>query len=331
MVLLILGGQALENLHRVLNGGLVHRHRLEPPLQSGVLLDGLAVLVEGGGANHLDLAPGEGGFQDVGGVHAALGVAGAHNVVNLVDHQNNVPQALHLVDKALHPALELAPELGAGHQSCQIQQVDLLVPQLEGHVALGDPLGQPLRDGGLTHTGLTDQAGVVLLAAVQDLHHPLDLLLPADHRVQLSLLGPLRQGDAVVLQIFALAVLRVLALLFPASGTAFLLAAALAALGGLAGEQAVQEGEGGGLALFLLFPGVLAAGQVLDILHAAHGLEHLIVERVQILVGNAHALHHIVHLGQAQLLGAFQAQALVGGLVPLHFGDEDNGHVLLAS
>ncbi|CAN4003274.1 Malate-2H(+)/Na(+)-lactate antiporter, partial [Dysosmobacter welbionis] len=136
VVLLILGGQALENLHRVLNGGLVHRHRLEPPLQSGVLLDGLAVLVEGGGANHLDLAPGEGGFQDVGGVHAALGVAGAHNVVNLVDHQNNVPQALHLVDKALHPALELAPELGAGHQSCQIQQVDLLVPQLEGHVAL---------------------------------------------------------------------------------------------------------------------------------------------------------------------------------------------------
>ena len=168
-------------------------------------------------------------------------------------------------------------------------------------------------------------------SAVQDLHHPLDLLLPADHRVQLSLLGPLRQGDAVVLQIFALAVLRVLALLFPASGTAFLLAAALAALGGLAGEQAVQEGEGGGLALFLLFPGVLAAGQVLDILHAAHGLEHLTVERVQILVGNAHALHHIVHLGQAQLLGAFQAQALVGGLVPLHFGDEDNGHVLLAS
>ncbi|CAN4047875.1 Stage III sporulation protein AD, partial [Dysosmobacter welbionis] len=38
VVLLILGGQALENLHRVLNGGLVHRHRLEPPLQSGVLL-----------------------------------------------------------------------------------------------------------------------------------------------------------------------------------------------------------------------------------------------------------------------------------------------------
>ena len=48
---------------------------------------------------------------------------------------------------------------------------------------------------------------------------------------ELALLGPLRQGDAVVLQIFALAVLRVLALLFPAPGTAFLLAAALACRG----------------------------------------------------------------------------------------------------
>ena len=60
--LLVLGRQALEDLHRVLDGGLVHRHRLEPPLQGGVLLDGLAVLIEGGGADHLDLAPGEGGL-----------------------------------------------------------------------------------------------------------------------------------------------------------------------------------------------------------------------------------------------------------------------------
>ena len=60
--LLILGRQALEDLHRVLDGGLVHRHRLEAPLQGGVLLDGLAVLVEGGGADHLNLAPGEGGL-----------------------------------------------------------------------------------------------------------------------------------------------------------------------------------------------------------------------------------------------------------------------------
>ena len=251
--------------------------------------------------------------------------------MDLVDHQDDVAQALHLVDEALHPALELAPELGAGHQGRQIQQIDLLVPQLEGHIALCDPLGQPLGDGSLAHAGLTDQAGIVLLTAVQDLHHPLDLLLPADDRVQLALLGPLGQGDAVVLQVFALAVFGILALFFPAAGAALFLTAALAALGGLTGEEPVQEGEGGGLALFLFLPKVLAAGQILNILHAVHGLEHLAVEGFQILVRNAHALHHVIHLGQAQLLCALQAQALVDGLVPLHLGDEHYGDILFTS
>ena len=109
------------------------------------------------------------------------------------------------------------------------------------------------------------------------------------------------------------------------------LTAALAALGGLTGEEPVQEGEGGGLALFLFLPKVLAAGQILNILHAVHGLEHLAVEGFQILVRDAHALHHVIHLGQAQLLCALQAQALVDGLVPLHLGDEHYGDILFTS
>ena len=57
-----------------------------------VLFNGLAVLVEGGGADDLNLPPGEGGLEDVGGVHAALGVSGAHDIVNLVDHEDDVAQ-----------------------------------------------------------------------------------------------------------------------------------------------------------------------------------------------------------------------------------------------
>ena len=60
---------------------------LEAPLQGGVLLDVLAVLIEGGGADDLELAPAQGGLEDIGGVHAALGIAGAHDVVDLVDDQ----------------------------------------------------------------------------------------------------------------------------------------------------------------------------------------------------------------------------------------------------
>ena len=44
------------------DGGLLHDDGLEPPLQSGVLLNVLAVLVEGGGPDDLELPPAEGGL-----------------------------------------------------------------------------------------------------------------------------------------------------------------------------------------------------------------------------------------------------------------------------
>ena len=86
--------------------------------------------------------------------------------MDLVDHQDDVAQLFDLVDEALHPLLKLAPELSPGHQRRQVEEVDLLIPQLEGHIPRNDPLGQALGNGGLAHAGLADETGVVLLAAV---------------------------------------------------------------------------------------------------------------------------------------------------------------------
>ena len=62
MVRLIVRGDPLYDPHTVLKGGLLHHHGLEAPLQGGVLFDVLAVLVEGGGADHLKLTPAQGGL-----------------------------------------------------------------------------------------------------------------------------------------------------------------------------------------------------------------------------------------------------------------------------
>ena len=142
--------------------GLAHGDGLEPALQGRVLLDVLAVLVQGGGADDADLAAGQSGLEDVGGVHGALGRACAHDGVQLVDEQDDVAGLLHLVDGVLDALLELAAVLGAGHHAGQVQRQDALVQQLLGHVAGGDALGQTLGDGRLAHAGLTDQHGVVL-------------------------------------------------------------------------------------------------------------------------------------------------------------------------
>ena len=67
--------------------------RLEAPLERGVLLDALAVLVERRRADAAQLAARERGLEQVGRVHRALGRAGADDGVQLVDEQDDLALA----------------------------------------------------------------------------------------------------------------------------------------------------------------------------------------------------------------------------------------------
>ena len=127
VVLLVALAQALEDLHGLLGGGLVDLDLLEAALQGGVALEVLAVLVERGRADRLQLAAGQGRLQDRGGVDRALGGAGADEVVELVDEEDDVAALGDLLHHLLQALLELAAVLGAGDQGGQVERVDLLV------------------------------------------------------------------------------------------------------------------------------------------------------------------------------------------------------------
>ena len=83
---LVIAAHALEDLDAVVDARLGHRDGLEAALEGRVLFDVLAVLGERRRADDLDLAARERGLEDVGGVHAALGIAGADDGMDLVDH-----------------------------------------------------------------------------------------------------------------------------------------------------------------------------------------------------------------------------------------------------
>ena len=70
--------------------GSLDEHRLEAPRQRRVLLDVLAVLVERGRADAVQLAARQRRLEHVGGVHRALGLAGADQRVQLVDEQDDL-------------------------------------------------------------------------------------------------------------------------------------------------------------------------------------------------------------------------------------------------
>ena len=200
VVRLVAVAQALQDLDGVGDGRLLHLDRLEAPLEGGVLLEVLAVLVEGGGADRLQLAPSQHRLEDGGGVDGTLGRAGAHQGVQLVDEQHDVATGADLLQDLLQALLEVAAVAAPGHQGAEVEGVELLALQRLGHVVGHDPLGQALDDGGLADAGLADEDGVVLGAARQHLHHPLDLLLAADDRVELALAGELGQVAAELVE-----------------------------------------------------------------------------------------------------------------------------------
>src|SRR5207249_5144542 len=75
-------------------------------------------------------------------------------------------------------------ELRTGDERAEVERDDALVLEGLGHVAADDALGEPLDDGGLADSGLADQDRVVLGPSREDLHHPADLVVAADDRVE---------------------------------------------------------------------------------------------------------------------------------------------------
>ena len=149
-------------------------------------------------------------LEQVAGVHGALALAGAHDVVQFVDEKDDLALAAgDLLEEGLQPLLELAAKLGARHHAAEVHGNEPLVLQRVGHVPGDDAPRQPLGDGGLADAGLADEHGVVLGAARQHLQGPPDLLVTADDRVELALPRPRGEVGAVFLQglVFALGVL----------------------------------------------------------------------------------------------------------------------------
>ena len=115
--------QAAQDGDGAFHRGFVHQHLLEAALQRGILLDVLAVLVQRGGADAMQLAARQRGLQHVAGIDRAFGLAGADHGVQLVDEDDDAAFVLRdFLQHALQPLLELAAILGAGEQRRHVER-----------------------------------------------------------------------------------------------------------------------------------------------------------------------------------------------------------------
>ena len=90
VVRLVAVAQSLEDVDGERHGGLLHLDRLEAPLEGGILLEVLAVLVDGGGTDGLELTAGQHRLQDRSRIDRTFGRTGTDQRVDLVDEQHDV-------------------------------------------------------------------------------------------------------------------------------------------------------------------------------------------------------------------------------------------------
>ena len=147
----------------------------------------LAVLVQGGCTDGLQFASSQHGLEDGGGVNRALCGTCTDEGVNLVNEQDDVAAGADFLQNLLQALFEVTAVARTCNQGAQVQGVQVLVLEGLRDVTVNDSLCQALHDGGLTDAGLTNQHGVVLGTAGEDLHDALHLLVAADDRVQLAL------------------------------------------------------------------------------------------------------------------------------------------------
>jgi hypothetical protein len=161
--------EAEEDRYCLVHRRLVDEHGLEAPLQRRVLLHVLAILVERGGPDDLELAARERRLEHVRGVDGALSAAGPDDGVELVDKQDDVLLLLlELLEHLLHPLLEIPAETGARDEPAHVEREDALAIDRLWYVLRDDPLGEPLGHRRLADACLTYEDGIILRAARED-------------------------------------------------------------------------------------------------------------------------------------------------------------------
>ena len=160
----------------------------------------LAVLIKSGGTNGLQFTAGQHWLQNRSRVNGSLGSTRTNQGVDLIDEQDDVSAGADFLKHLLHALFEVTAVAGASHHRTEVQGVQVLVLQSLRNVAANNVLRQTFNNCGLTNTGLTDQHRVVLGAAGQHLHYPLNFLVPANYWIKFAVPGSLGEVTAILVQ-----------------------------------------------------------------------------------------------------------------------------------
>ncbi len=191
MVGLILLAYVVENHTRLLGSGRLDHYLLETTLEGTVILNVLAIFVDRRGTYTLYLTACKRRLEKIGGIHRAGRIAGTDYGVKLVDKQYHILVFGELVKNTLDTLLKLSAIFRASYKRSHVERHHTLVKKYARHLAAHDAESEPLDNGRLAHSRLTDEHRIVFLATAEYLGETFDFDITAHHRVKTIVLGSL--------------------------------------------------------------------------------------------------------------------------------------------
>ena len=162
---------------------------LESAFERTILFNAFAVFVDRCGSDALQIAPGQSGFEHIGGIHRTWRRTCTDNGVYLIDEKHHLRMLLQFEDNVADTLFKLATILRSSHDRRHVERNNAFATQRTRHFFLRNEQGQPFDDGTFSDAGLADEHRIVLFPAAQDLCDTFYLFFPADDGVQFPLFG----------------------------------------------------------------------------------------------------------------------------------------------
>jgi hypothetical protein len=148
--------------------------------------------------------PRERRLQQVRRVARARRTTGADQGVRFVDEEDDgALGGIHLVDDLAQAAFEFALHARAGLQQADVERAQFHLAKRGRYIAFGDAPGEAFHHRRLADAGFAHQHGIVLPPAHEDVDDLPDLLVAADHGIDLAGARLFREVDRVTLQAVA--------------------------------------------------------------------------------------------------------------------------------
>ena len=179
--------QAKENLYSICLGRFAYENRLETAGQSHILFNMFLIFINGRSANALQFPTGQGRLENIGRIHGTFDGTGTDELMELVNKEDDRRIVANSFNNLFDTFFKFTAIFRTGNEAGHIEGKDTFPCQYIRYGAIDNALGQAFGNSRLAYARCTNEDRIVFRPAAENLNNPVDLIFPANYRIDFSL------------------------------------------------------------------------------------------------------------------------------------------------